>query len=253
MKFPMFLIAAFFALTGALRAETITVFAASSMKDALEDVAAVWSDDSGIDVVFSFASSSALARQIMQGAPADLFVSANEDWMDQIEASNLIIEGTRVDIAGNTLVLVSSGGADPVDLAIPTDLIARLEGRPLAMGLVEAVPAGIYGKAALEHLGLWDALAPLVAQTANSRAALRLVQITEARLGIVYATDALVAPDLDVVAVFPAQAHAPIRYPAAVLRTPNAVAATDFLYALRSAQGQAIFARLGFTGVAADG
>ncbi|WP_377507616.1 molybdate ABC transporter substrate-binding protein [Octadecabacter sp. R77987] len=252
MKWMGVITAVLIVLAGSARAETITVFAASSMKDALEDAAQAWSDKSGHEVVFSFAASSALARQIMLGAPADIFVSANPDWMDQIEASNLIIEGTRADIAGNSLVLVMSGGS-PVDLTAPADIVARLDDRPLAMALVDAVPAGIYGKAALQSLDLWDAVAPHVAQTANVRAALRLVQIGEARLGVVYASDVMAAPDLVIAATFPPDSHPAIRYPAAVLRTPMAAEATDFLHDLRGIAGQKVMLAHGFTSVAPDG
>ena len=252
MKWMGVIAAALIGLAGGARAETVTVFAAASMKDALEDAATIWSDASGHDVVFSFAASSALARQIMQGAPADMFVSASADWMDQVEASNLIIEGTRADIAGNRLVLVAAGGP-PVDLAAPAGILARLGDRPLAMALVDAVPAGIYGKAALDSLGLWDRLAPRVAQTANVRAALRLVQIGEAPLGVVYASDALVAPELVIAATFPPESHPAIRYPAAVLRTAKAAEVADFLLFLRSVAGQEVMLAHGLTSVAQDG
>ena len=199
---------------GLATAERITVFAASSLKTALEDVATSFEAETGHEVTLSFAGSAALARQILSGAPADVFLSANPGWMDAVESD--IRPGTRRDLLGNQLVLIAPAPADPVPLTADA-ITARLADGPLAMALVAAVPAGIYGKAAFENLGLWDNVAPLVAQTDNVRAALALVALGEAPLGVVYATDAQAEPRVCVVASFDPASHPPIRYPVAAL------------------------------------
>ena len=169
-------IAAAWFLTSSVAAEQITVFAASSLKETLEEIAADFTSETGHDVVLSFAGSSALARQIEFGAPADIFISASTDWMDHLEKEELIAPATRFDLVGNRLVLVGPvDGSAEVVLNADTNMAALLHGGKLAMALTDAVPAGIYGKAALEHLGLWQDVAAFVAQTDNVRAALALV------------------------------------------------------------------------------
>ena len=236
----------------AARAQTlergsVTVFAAASLKNAMDGIAAAWRARTGHDVVVSLAGSSALARQIQAGAPADVFISANADWMDRLEADGLLIEGTRRDLLANSIVLVAHGGnVAPLEISPALDLSGLIgEGR-LAMALVEAVPAGIYGKAALTHLGLWDTVAPKVAQADNVRAALALVATGEAPFGIVYATDAAAEPEVTVIGTFPADTHPPIVYPAAVLDGRDNPLATDFLAFLGSAEASGIFAAEGF-------
>ena len=236
----------------AARAQTlergsVTVFAAASLKNAMDGIAAAWRARTGHDVVVSLAGSSALARQIQAGAPADVFISANADWMDRLEADGLLIEGTRRDLLANSIVLVAHGGnVAPLEISPALDLSGLIgEGR-LAMALVEAVPAGIYGKAALTHLGLWDTVAPKVAQADNVRAALALVATGEAPFGIVYATDAVAEARVGVVGTFPADTHPPIVYPAAVLDGRDNPLATDFLAFLGSAEASGIFAAEGF-------
>lgn len=170
------LVTALAVLASPASADRLTVFAAASLKEALGAVAKGFRDDTGHEVVLSLAGSSALARQIAQGAPADVFLSANTGWMDQLEDEGRIVEGSRVDLLGNSLVLVAHDPeAAPVDLSPALDLPALLDGGKLAMALVDAVPVGIYGKAALQALYLWDAVAPQVAQADNARAALALV------------------------------------------------------------------------------
>lgn len=214
----------------------VTVFAAASLKDALDRVAG---GAEGEKVVISYAGSSQLARQIAAGAPADVFISASEDWMDEVEATGLL--RARKDLLGNRLVLIAHGGeAGPLALA---DLPAALAGGKLAMALVDAVPAGQYGKAALQHLGLWQALAPDVAQTDNVRAALALVSTGAAPYGITYATDAAAYPDVSVVAEFPPDSHPPITYPAGLLTE----AGRSFYDALSGEAARAAFAEQGFT------
>ncbi|TDL84342.1 molybdate ABC transporter substrate-binding protein [Palleronia sediminis] len=229
----------------AARAETVTVFAAASLKTALDEIAPGFEAATGHDLRLSYAGSSALARQIEACAPADIFISANPDWMDRLDAAGLLAAGTRADLLTNRLVLVAHG-AEAAPLALGPRIGARLgEGR-LAMALVDAVPAGIYGRAALRSLGLWDDLAPRVAQADNVRAALLLVARGAAPLGIVYETDALSEPRVSVVATFPEDSHPPILYPAAALEGRDGPAARAFLAHLSGEQAGAVFARLGF-------
>jgi len=253
------------------RAADVTVFAAASLRDALGDGARAYGAETGHEIRLSLAGSSALARQIEAGAPADVFISANAAWMDALAAKGLIREASRVDLLGNRLVLVApleaqataeaasepasdpeASGAAPADLAATEigpdfDLMARLgEGR-LAMALVEAVPAGIYGRAALTSLGLWGAVSGQLAEADNVRAALALVALGAAPLGIVYATDAIAEPRVQVVGVFPAGSHPPIRYPGALVSgAPSPEAGAAFLAWLAGPAGQRIFRRHGF-------
>ncbi len=226
-------------LSGAAMAETVTVFAAASLRGALDEVAAAYEDQTGHDVILSYAGTSALARQIGFGAPADVFFSANPGWMDVVARDGLIVEGSRVDLLGNRLALVAAG---PVVLDDLTLLPQRLGDGRLAIALVEAVPAGIYGKAALQSLGLWDDLSARVVQTDNVRAALALVALQEAAFGIVYATDAQADDRVQVVALLPDTLHPPILYPVAALTE----AGTGFVDFLASPQALALFADHGF-------
>jgi molybdate transport system substrate-binding protein len=227
-------------LAAPARAETVTVFAAASLKTALDEIAQVYQRDHGGQMITVFAGSAALARQIQNGAPADLFISANPGWVDVLEADGLLHPENRTDLLTNRLVLIApegaqSGALEPSLRALPPD--ARL-----AVAITNAVPAGIYAKAALTSLGLWDALRPRLAQTDNVRAALRLVALNETPLGIVYATDAMAEPRVQVIAPFPADLHPPILYPMALI-TPGARPAFDFL---TGPSARAIFARHGF-------
>lgn len=237
------LLAACLCLAGppALAAE-ITVFAAASLKTAMDRLAPAWEAATGDRVTVALAGSSALARQIQRGAPADVFVSANVDWMDLLEAEGLIAAESRRDLLGNRLALVARAPARPLD---PADLPQALGQGRLAMALVEAVPAGIYGRAALEALGLWEELAPRVAQADNVRAALALVATGAAPFGIVYATDAAAEPRVSAVATFPEGSHPPIVYPAALVAGADPAAAA-FLDWLAGPEAGAVFADLGF-------
>ncbi len=228
-----------------VRADDLTVFAAASLKDALEEIAAGFEAATGHDVFLSFAGSSALARQIEQGAPADLFISANPGWMDHLAEAGRIDSASRIDLLRNALVLIRHGDGPPLGLSAKTDLPALLDGGHLAMALVDAVPAGIYGKAALISLGLWDDIAASVAQTDNVRAALALVALGEAPFGIVYATDAIADSRVSIAATFPGGSHPPIVYPAAIV-AGTAAPAAGFLEHLRSPEARAVFERLGF-------
>lgn len=233
-------------------AERLLVFAAASLRTALDEVEAAFEAETDVDLVVSYAGSSALARQIEAGAPADVFISASPDWMDRLEAAGLIAPATRSDLLGNRLVLVrhgppdaSGGGASAPEIGSDFDIAGLIGEGKLAMALVDAVPAGIYGKAALSSLGLWGAVAPHVAQTDNVRAALALVAAGAAPLGVVYATDAAAEPGVTVVGTFPADSHPPIVYPTAAVAGREA-AAGRFLAFLQGPAATGVFVRQGF-------
>ena len=228
-------------------AEEVVVFAAASLKTALDAVAAEFEAETGHDVTVSYAGSGQLAKQIIQGAPADIFISAAENWMDEVERAGLVVAGTRADLLGNQLVLIAHGkGAAPVEIAAGFDLAGMLGDGRLSMAMVEAVPAGQYGKAALESLGIWASVEGAVAQSENVRAALALVSAGEAPFGIVYASDAVADDNVTVVGRFPAESHAPIVYPAALLTEAADAADRAFLEALSGDGADAIFAAQGF-------
>ncbi len=230
------------------RADDVVVFAAASLKTALDEVAADWMAATGHRVMISYAGSGALAQQILQGAPADIFISAAEEWMDKVEEAGLTASGTRTDLLGNVLVLVAHGGnATPVDIVPGFDLAGLLGNGRLAMALVDAVPAGQYGKAALTSLGVWDAVAPSVAQADNVRAALALVAAGEAPYGDLYATDATAEDNVTVVGTFPENSHPPIVYPAALLSEAKDDADRAFFEALGAAAAAEAFVAQGFT------
>ena len=223
------------------------VFAAASLKDALDAADAGWTKDSGKQVVASYAASSALAKQIEQGAPADIFISADEDWMNYLADKKLIKPDTRFDLLGNTLVLIA-----PKDSKIETKIaegfpIASLLGDGhLAMANTDSVPAGKYGKAALTKLGVWDQVKDKIAQADNVRAALQLVSRGEAPLGIVYATDAKSDPNVKVIDIFPEGTHPPIIYPIAIMASSTNADAPALLAYLKSSATQSVFKDQGF-------
>lgn len=229
-------------------ADEVTVFAAASLTNALAQVANAWTAETGHVAVVSYAGSSALARQIEEGAPADIFISASVDWMDTIEASGELRIGMRRDILGNTLVLIAHGAdASSVTIDESLDLAGMLGDERLAMALVDSVPAGIYGKAALTTLELWDSVGPLVAQADNVRAALTFVAQNEAPLGIVYATDAAVEDNVTIIGTFPAGSHDPITYPAGITAQATSPVAEAFLDYLSSEDARAIWTEFGFS------
>jgi len=228
-------------------ADDVVVFAAASMKDALDAVAADFQAATGNTVTISYAGSNALAKQIIEGAPADIFLSAATNWMDEVEKAGLVVPGTRADLYSNTLVLVAADpNAAPVDIGPGFDLKALLGDGKLAMAMVDSTPAGQYGKAALETLGVWSAIEPSVAQGENVRAALKLVATGEAPYGIVYITDAKAEPAVKVVGTFPADSHPKVVYPGALLTGARDAADKAFLDALTSDAGDAKFAEQGF-------
>ncbi|MEA1832574.1 molybdate ABC transporter substrate-binding protein [Methylobacterium durans] len=229
-------------------AEGPTVFAAASLKNALDDIAASYAKDGKPAPKISFAASNTLAKQIEQGAPADLFFSADLDWMDFLAKKDLIRADTRVSLLSNSIVLIAPKDATiGVTMAPGLDLAAALGSGRLAMGNVEAVPAGKYGKAALEKLGAWAGVKDRVAQAESVRAALLLVSRGEAPLGIVYATDAAADPNVKVVATFPADSHPPIVYPVAITKDSANPDAAALLAYLRGPGAKAAFEKQGFT------
>lgn len=246
------LLATLFVIASApARAEQITVFAAASLGDVLGEIAARFETETGHDVTVSFAGSSILARQIEQGAPADVFLSANRGWMDRLADVGAIDPATEIELLTNSLVLIGTGSPEPATIDEHFDLAARLGDNFLAMALVDAVPAGIYGKAALTSLGLWDSVADHVAQADNVRAALALVATGEAPLGIVYATDAKAENRVGVVGTFPEGSHPRIVYPAAVIAASDNPLAGEFLAFLQGPEAREIFTSAGF-GVAGE-
>ena len=234
-------------LPPALAADKVTVFAAASLKTALDEVSAAWTVQTGKQTANSYAASSALARQIEAGAPADLFISADLDWMRYLSERKLIASGTEVRLLGNRLVLVAPAGAQAsLTIAPGFDLAGLLGGGRLAICDVKSVPAGKYARAALENLGVWASVANSLAQAENVRAALKLVATGEAPAGIVYQTDAQAEPMVRVLGTFPAGSHPEIVYPAARVATSANPDAAAFLAFLQSPAALEIFRRQGF-------
>ncbi|HXP03300.1 MAG TPA: molybdate ABC transporter substrate-binding protein [Stellaceae bacterium] len=226
----------------------VLFFAAASLKNALDAIDAQYQADTGKHVTVSLAASSTLAKQIESGAPADIFISADLDWMDYLAQKNLIKPDTRKNLLGNELVLIApKESAAPVTIAPGFDLAKALGGGKLAMADTSAVPAGKYGKAALLKLGVWDQVSGQIAQAENVRAALALVARGEAPLGIVYQTDAAVEPGVKIVATFPADTHPPIIYPIALLAGSTNLDAAAYLEYLEGAKARPLFERQGFT------
>ncbi len=228
--------------------KTLTVFAAASMKNALDDIDAAFTAKTGVKVNASYAASSQLAKQIEQGAPADVFVSADTDWMDYATAKKTINEPTRINLLGNSIVLIAPKDSkiDNVTIGQGFDLAKLAGDGKIATGDVKSVPVGKYAKAALEKLGAWTAAEPKFAMAESVRAALTLVARGEAALGIVYSTDAKVEPGVKIVGTFPADSHPPIIYPVAATSTakPEANAYLDYL---RSSAAKTVLEKYGFT------
>ncbi|PJI39634.1 molybdate ABC transporter substrate-binding protein [Ferrovibrio sp.] len=241
------------AVPASAKAQDLLVFAAASLKTALDEIKTGQSIVPPAQVKISYAASSALAKQIEAGAPADLFLSADLDWMDYVERKKLVKPGTRGTLLGNRIVLIAPAGSKAsVKIAPGFDLAGLLgkDGR-LAMADVNAVPAGKYGKAALQALQVWPSVQPRLAQGENVRATLLLVARGEAPAGIVYASDAAVEKNVRALDAFPANTHPPILYPAAQLSDSRHPQAAAWLAGLRSAAAKAVFAKNGFTVIAA--
>ena len=225
----------------------LTVFAAASLKEALDEAAAAYRKQTGVPVRVSYAASSALARQIEQGAPADVFFSADLEWMDYLQKRNRLDVATRRSLLGNRLVLIAPRASKAqVDLKRPATLLAALGDGRLAVGQTRTVPAGKYAKASLESLSLWNGVRPRLAESESVRAALMLVARGETPLGIVYASDAKAEPGVRVVATFPEDSHPPIVYPVAALRGARAAQAPRFVQWLASPDADALFTKRGF-------
>jgi molybdate transport system substrate-binding protein len=239
---------AFTTLPAQAQDKTVTIFAAASMKNAIDDINAAFTKAAGIKAVASLAASSALAKQIEQGAPADVFASADLAWMDYLEKKNLIKNDSRVNLLGNKLVLIAPKDSKLGDVKIEHGFdIAKLAGDGrIAVADVRAVPAGKYAKAALEKLGSWAAAAPKLASAENVRAALALVGRGETPLGIVYETDAKIEKNVKIVGHFPEGSHPAITYPVALTATAKPEAERYFTF-LRSALAKAIFETYGFS------
>ncbi len=227
----------------------VTVFAAASTTNAITEIGELYEARGLGHVTPSFASSSTLAKQIANGAPADVFLSANTKWMDFLEEKNTIDKATRFDLLGNRIVFIAPVASRipnvTVDSALDLAGLLGTDGR-LSMGDPEHVPAGMYGKKAMENLGLWDQVKDRVAPMKDVRAALVLVERGEAPLGEVYATDAAISDKVRVVGLFPLESHNPIVYPAAAVAGGNAAGAAKFLDFLRTPESRAVFEKYGF-------
>lgn len=236
-------------LAGAATAqEAPTVFAAASLTNAFQDIGKLYREKTGTEVKFSFAASSALAKQLEAGAPAAIFASADTKWMDYTEGKDLTLKATRVTPIGNSLVLIMPADkAKAVTITRDFDFSAFLgaDGK-LATGLTDSVPIGVYAKAALTSLGQWDKVKDRVVGAESVRAALALVERGEAIAGIVYSTDAVVARNVKVVATFPADSHPPVEYPFEIVKGQDNDATRAFFAFLTGADAKAVYARYGF-------
>lgn len=236
-------------LTSAVQAQpqTLTVFAAASLKNVLDEEGAAFSANGGPPVRFSYGASSAIAKQIEQGAPADVFLSADVDWMDYVAQRGLIDPKSRRNLLSNHLALIAPAGSTvKLKIAYGMPIAQALGDGRLAIAAPE-VPAGKYGRAALASLGVWPQVKDRLAPAENVRAALLFVSRGEAPLGIVYDTDARVDPGVRIVGIFPDSSHPKIIYPAAILKSSSNAAAGKFLAFLQSPKGRAIFQKYGFT------
>jgi len=234
------------ALPAQAQTPTITVFAASSLTDTMKAVADAYQAKTGTKVTLSFGGSNTLAQQIDQGAGADIFMSADPQWMDFLAKNNRIAAATRHNLLGNRLVLIGGSGSKPITVAPKFDLAGALGDGRLAMADPNAVPAGIYGKAALTSLGVWDSVSDKIASADNVRAAMQFVSRGEAPYGIVYETDSKVDSGVHIVAAFPENSYPPIVYPVALTETAS-LAAKDFLTYVSGPDAKAIFEKAGFT------
>ncbi len=229
-------------------AQNVTVFAAASLANALGDINTAWTAETGKSATISYAASSALAKQIEEGAPADVFISADLAWMEYLSERDLTKAETEVELLGNRIVLIASADSGTAaEIAPGFDLAGLLGDGHLAMANVESVPAGRYGKASLEALGVWGSVEGRVAQAENVRAALALVSTGEAPLGIVYQTDAAADAAVKIVGLFPEDTHTPIIYPAAELAEAEGSDTSAFMEYLRTETAAELFEKQGFT------
>ena len=234
----------------AVAAENVTVFAAASLTNALQEIVSQYEKNKDeIKIVASYASSSTLARQIEQGAPADLFISADQQWMDYAAQKNSVENDTRYTLLGNELVLIAPADtqAKAVTIDKNTDWKSLLKGQRIATGDPDHVPAGIYAKEALQNLGAWDTLSPVMARANNVRAALALVERNETPYGIVYGSDAVASQKVTVVGHFPENSHKPVEYPMAIVKDHRRPAVSAFYDYLKGQEAAVIFKKYGFT------
>ncbi|MGR5062960.1 molybdate ABC transporter substrate-binding protein [Photobacterium sp. DNB22_13_2] len=231
-----------------LASEKVTVFAASSLTNAMNEVVSAYELKTGEKPTVSYASSSALARQIAQGAPADIYLSANEKWMDYLVQQGVIEVSTRKPLLHNSLVMVAPNDYPQQNMTLNSsfDLSKALDGTRLAVGDPNHVPAGVYTKEALEHIGLWQQAERLLARANNVRGALLLVERQEALLGVVYKTDALISTKVQIVSEFPEGSHTAISYPVAMVKGRQNESANSFYHFLNSEEAAAIFTEFGF-------
>lgn len=238
-----------FLVSTAVHADEIAVFAAASTTGALDEAGRAFNARTGHTLKPSYASSSTLAKQVEQGAPAQIFISANEKWADYLEERKLLAPGTRTSLLGNSVVLIAPVDSKSPDIKIEKgfDLVAALRGGRLAVGDPDHVPAGMYAKEALTNLGVWDVLERRLARMNDVRSALTLVERGEAPFGIVYATDAAAAKGVRVVGTFPPTSHGKVSYPVAMIAGQDKGAAKAFFDFMASPEGKAVFKRHGFT------
>lgn len=231
----------------AMACDPVSIYAAASTTDAVRDIAEAFTTESGCEITTVFAGSSTLAKQIEAGAPASIFLSANESWMEELAAKSLTLQNTRSDLLSNELVLITTKG-EPFDFRFSegADLAAALEGQRLALANPDGVPAGIYAKQALTAMNLWDGIKKNVVFADDVRAALAWVARGEARAGIVYRTDARITPDVEVVAAVPAATHDQVNYPVSLIAGQENPTARDFLAYLKGPSSARIFAKYGF-------
>ncbi|MFH2047062.1 MAG: molybdate ABC transporter substrate-binding protein [Pseudomonadota bacterium] len=231
------------------KAESITVFAAGSTINAVQEIGKMFSEQKKIDFIPAFASSSTLAKQIENKAPANVYISANYKWMDYLEEKEIINQSSRFDLLSNRMVLIvpADSGIKTIDIKANFDLKKLLGSGFLSMGDPDHVPAGIYGKQSLANLGVWDSIKSKVARSKDVRAALMLVERGESPVGIVYATDAAITKKVRVVGTFPEKSHLPILYPVALVAGSETLAAESFMKFLETPEAKAIFEKYGFT------
>ena len=247
------LLASLLLLLGAAQAlaagNGLTVFAAASATNALTELGAMYEKAGNDKVSFSFASSSTLSKQIENGAPADLFLSANQNWMDNLEQKNLLLEKSRSNLLGNRIALIVPADSPVKKLTVSKDLdlVALLgkDGR-LSVGDPAHVPVGTYAKAALEKLGLWSKVESKIAPAKDVRAGMMLVERGETPLGIVYASDAVISDKVRIAGLFPEDSHPAIAYPVAAMKTANSAKALNFIQFMSSPEAKKVWAKYGF-------
>ncbi len=235
--------------TQAFAKDKVTVFAAASLTNAVDEIVGEYNKTNDADIVTSYTSSSTLARQIEQGAPVDIFISADQRWMNYLTDKKMMDDNTRVTLLANKLVLIAPKDSkiDKVEINKETDWLKLLDGGKLSVGDPDHVPAGIYTKQAFTYFGQWDAIVPTLARADNVRNALFLVERSEAPLGTVYGSDAMISQKVKIVGEFPVASHDPVEYPMAIVKGHDNKAVTDFYDYLKSDNAKVIFVKYGFS------